>query len=426
MKLHSDPPEAAAGPPPPASDLAWTRADFPILNRTVHGKPLIFLDSAASSQKPRQVVEAMSDYYYHHHANVHRGAYLLSTEATGMYEAARRKVATFLNAPSADSVIFLRNTTEALNLVAWSWARANLQAGDEIIISVAEHHANLVPWHMLAAERGVVLRPVGLTPDHRFDLEAFRALLGKRTKLVSTFHMSNVLGTINPLREIAALTHEAGALLLADGAQAAPHLPVDVQELGVDFYAISGHKMCGPTGAGALWVREEVLQDMPPFLGGGEMISRVKIDGSSYAGIPDRFEAGTPAIAEAIGLGAAVDYLSSIGMQAIHEHDRHLLHYALGQLRPLEGITLHGPEGSDRGGIISFTVDGAHPHDVASALDAEGIAVRAGKHCAHPLLEALDVPASVRASFYFYNTEHEVDRFVEELVRIRDFFALPG
>jgi cysteine desulfurase/selenocysteine lyase len=410
----------------PAADLSWTRRDFPILNRQVNGKPLIFLDSAASSQKPRQMVEAMSDYYYNHHANVHRGAYLLSTEATGMYCAAREKVARFLNAPDSDSVVFVRNTTEAINLIAYSWGRANLQAGDEIIVSIAEHHANLVPWHQLAAERGVVLRAVPLTAEHRFDLAAFRELLSERTKLVSTFHMSNVLGTINPLSQIAALTHEAGALLLADGAQAAPHLPVDVQQLGVDFYAISGHKMCGPTGIGALWVRKEILQQMPPFLGGGEMIRKVSIDDSSFADIPARFEAGTPAIAEAIGLGAAVDYLTEIGMQRIAEHGRHLLHYTLDRLRPLEGITLYGPEGADRGGIISFNVEGAHPHDVASVLDSEGIAVRAGRHCAHPLLADLGVTASVRASFYFYNTESEVDRFVAELTRIRDFFAPPA
>jgi cysteine desulfurase / selenocysteine lyase len=404
-------------------DAARLRADFPILERTVHGKPLVFLDNAASSQKPRAVVEAMTDYYYNHHANVHRGAHTLSAEATDLYEEARRKVARFLGAPSEESVVFTRNTTEAINLVAYSWAKHNLQPGDEIVISHAEHHANLVPWHFVTRETGAVIRAVNLTKEHRFDVDHYESLLSERTRLVAVWHMSNVLGAINPVRTIADLAHERGAVVLVDGAQGAPHLPVDVTELGADFYTVSGHKMCGPTGAGALWGRPELLRAMPPFLGGGEMIRRVSIDDSTYADIPMRFEAGTPNIAEAIGLGAACDYLEAIGMENIARHDRELVDYALERLEPLDGIDLYGPRGDDRGGIVAFNVRGVHPHDVATALDTEGVAIRAGHHCAQTCMKALDVQSTARASFYFYNTKDEVDRFVEALVKTRDFFA---
>ena len=410
-------------PPGNALDVERLRSDFPILEREVNGHPLVYLDNAASSQKPRQVVEAMVDYYYRHHANVHRGAHTLAVEASELYEGARAKLARFINAPDPASVIFTRNTTEAINLVADSWARHNLKAGDEIVIGVAEHHANLVPWQRAVEERGAKLRAVPLTPDHRFDLDAYREMIGEKTRLVATWHMSNMLGGINPVREIADLAHEAGALVLVDGAQAAPHMPVDVQALGADFYALSGHKMCGPTGAGALWGRAELLREMPPFLTGGSMIRRVEIEGSSFADIPMRFEAGTPNIAEAVGLGAAVDYLETIGMERIFEHDRLLLKYALEKMRELDGVTLYGPEGEDRGGIIAFNVEGAHPHDIATVLDQEGVAVRAGHHCAQPLIRALGTQATARASFYFYNTEEEVDRFVGAVVKARDFFA---
>ncbi len=399
------------------------RGDFPILRREVNGKPLVYFDNAASSQKPRQVIEAMTEYYFNHHANVHRGAHTLSVEATEMYEGVRRKVARFLGAADPASVIFTRNTTEAMNLVAHSWARSVLEPGDEIVVTAAEHHANLVPWHLLAAERGVVVRGVGLRPDHRVDLDELEEVVGERTRLVSTWHMSNVLGVINPIARIAELAHRVGALLLVDGAQAAPHLPVDVEALGVDFYAISGHKMCGPTGAGALWARPEILREMPPFLGGGEMIRKVFLDSSTYADIPMRFEAGTPNIAEVIGLGAAVDYLETIGLDAIFEHDQALVRYALERLQPLEGVTLYGPEGDDRGGILAFNIDGIHPHDIATALDQEGIAVRAGHHCAQPLMRTLNAQAMARASFYFYNTEGEIDRLVDAVVKAREFFA---
>jgi cysteine desulfurase/selenocysteine lyase len=404
-------------------DARKLRQDFPILQREVQGKPLVYLDNAASSQKPKQVVEALSEYYYRHHANVHRGAHTLSAEATTMYEDARKKVAAFLNAPTHESVVFTRNTTEALNLFARSWGEANLREGDEIIVSVAEHHANLVPWHLIAKRTGAVIKGVQLTAEHRLDLTHFESLLSPKTKLVAIAHMSNVLGVIHPIEKLAEAAHGVGALMVVDGAQAAPHVPVDVQALGADVYAISGHKMCGPTGAGVLWVREDVLREMPPFLGGGEMIRKVYVDESTYADIPMRFEAGTPNIAEAIALGAAVDYLQGIGMEAIFAHDRALLAYALEKLKGLEGITLYGPEGDDRGGIVPFNVEGIHPHDVASILDSEGIAVRAGHHCAQPLMRALGVQSTARASFYFYNTEEEVDRFVAALVKTRDFFA---
>ncbi|MEX2536565.1 MAG: cysteine desulfurase [Trueperaceae bacterium] len=407
-------------------DSARLRSDFPILEREINGHPLVYFDNAASSQKPRQVVEAMVDYYYRSHANVHRGAHTLAVEASELYEAARLKVARFINAPDAASLIFTRNTTEAINLVADSWGRHNLGPGDEVVIGVAEHHANLVPWQRVVAERGARLRAVPLTGDHRFDMSAYRALLSEKTRLVATWHMSNMLGGINPVAEIAKLAHEVGALVLVDGAQAAPHMPVDVQALGADFYALSGHKMCGPTGAGALWGKADILREMPPFLSGGSMIRRVEIEGSSYADIPMRFEAGTPNIAEAVGMGAAVDYLEAIGMDRIFEHDQALLRYALAKLRELDGVVLYGPQGEDRGGIIAFNVEGAHPHDIASVLDQEGIAIRAGHHCAQPLIRAIGTQATARASFYFYNTEEEIDRFVEAVVKSRDFFGAFG
>lgn len=414
---------AAAGAP---LDVAAIRADFEILGREINGRPLVYLDSAASSQKPRQVVDAMADYYRRHHANVHRGAHTLSVEATELYEQARTKLAAFIGAPDPASVVFTRNATEAINLVAASWGRANLSEGDEIVLSHAEHHANIVPWHFLARERGVVLKPIGLTPEQRLDLGALEAALSERTRLVTTFHMSNVLGAVNDLPRIAELAHDAGAMLLVDGAQAAPHLEVDVAASGCDFYALSGHKMLGPTGIGALWARPEVLAAMPPFLGGGEMISRVSITQSSYADIPQRFEAGTPSIAEAVGLGAAVDYLTALGMDRVRRHDELLVRHALDRLDDIEGLTIFGPRGADRGGLVSFTLDGVHAHDLATALDDRGIAVRAGHHCAQPLGHYLGVSATARASFYLYNDLSEVDALADALIEVRDHFAAFG
>lgn len=408
---------------PKALDAESLRQDFPILKRKVNGKPLVYLDNAASSQKPQQVLDAMNDYYTQHHANVHRGVHTLASEATDLYEKAREKVARFIGAPLSTSVVFTRNSTEALNIVAHAWGGANLQTGDEIIVNVAEHHANLVPWHMVAERTGAVIKAVQLDDEYHLDIDHYESLLSDRTKVVAVAHMSNVLGGVHPVRIMADKAHNVGALVVVDGAQAAPHLPVNVTALGVDAYALSGHKLCGPTGAGALWVREDILRDMPPFLGGGDMIRKVEVDHSTYADIPMRFEAGTPNIAEAVGLGAALDYLSEIGMDAVWAHDQAMTRYALEQLDPLDGVTLYGPEGSDRGGIVTFTVDGAHPHDVATALDQAGIAVRAGHHCAQPLHKTLGIQSSARASFYLYNTEKDIDAFVKALVKTRDFFA---
>jgi cysteine desulfurase / selenocysteine lyase len=407
-----------------ALDVTRLRRDFPILDRRIHDAPLVYLDSAASTQKPLPVLDALQRVYRQHYANVHRGAYTLSAEATDLFEAARARVARFLHAPSDRSVVFVRNATEGINLVAHAWGRHALREGDEIVVTVAEHHANLVPWHLLAAERGVVVRGVPLGPDARVDMDALAAALSPRTRLVATFHVSNVLGVVNDIPRIAALAKEAGALLLVDGAQAAAHLRVDVQALGADMYVFSGHKVGAPTGIGVLWVREELLATWPPFMGGGEMIRKVRVDSSTYADIPMRFEAGTPAIAEAIALHAALDYLDAIGMDAIWEHDRALARYAIRRLREVEGVTLYGPEGDDRGGIVPFNVDGVHPHDVASALDARGIAVRAGHHCAQPLMEALGVQSTARASFWLHTTEGEVDQLVDALIEVWDFFAV--
>ncbi len=406
-----------------AIDAAARRHDFPILDRRVHDAPLVYLDSAASAQKPKQVLAAVDAFYRQHYANVHRGAHTLSGEATNHFEAARARTARFLNAPSERSLVFVRNATEGINLVAHAWGRTALREGDEIVLTVAEHHANLVPWHLLAAERGVVIRGVPLGRDQRVDMDALADAIGPRTRLVATFHVSNVLGVLNPIADIAALAHAAGALLLVDGAQAAPHLPVDVQALGADMYVFSGHKVGAPSGIGALWVREDLLRSWPPFLGGGEMIRSVELERSTYADIPMRFEAGTPAIAEAVGLHAALDYLDEVGLAAIWEHDRELARYAIERLRTVEGVHVYGPEGDDRGGIVPFNVRGVHPHDVASALDTFGVAVRAGHHCAQPLMRALGVQSTVRASFWLHTTRDDVDRLVEAVAEARAFFG---
>lgn len=405
------------------ADVAALRRRFPILERRVHGRPLVYLDSAASAQASESVLAAVDDYRRRHHANVHRGAHTLSAEATELYEAARARVARFLGAPDPRGVVFTRNATEGLNLVAHAFGRSRLVAGDEVLVTVAEHHANLVPWHLLAQDRGVVVRGVGLGHDGRVDLDALEAAIGPRTRIVATFHVSNVLGYAQPLRRIADAAHAVDALFVVDGAQAAPHLAVDVAAAGADAYAISGHKLGGPTGVGALWMRPDLLETLPPFLGGGEMIRRVEIDRSTYADIPMRFEAGTPAIAEAIGLAAALDVLDGIGLDAVWAHDRALTRHALAGLDALDGVETYGPRGTDRGGIVPFNVTGVHPHDVASFLDAEGVAVRAGHHCAQPLMRALGVTATARASFWVYTTRDEVDAFVAAVARARDFFA---
>lgn len=410
-------------------DTARIRQDFPILARKLGEQPLVYLDSAASAQKPVQVLDAMRDFYTGHYANANRSAHTLAAEASDALAQVRRKVAAFLHASDPDEVIFTPNTTGAINLVAYSWGRANLKAGDEILVTGLEHHANLIPWQLIAAQTGAVLKCAKLGEDQRLDLQSFAEELSARTKLVALGHMSNVLGVIIPVADLAKLAHDAGALVLVDGAQAAPHLPVDVKALGADFYAFSGHKLGGPTGAGALWGRAEVLDAMPPFLGGGGMIDKVEVTHSSYAPVPARFEAGTPNVAAAVGLGAALDYLSALGMDAIFAHSQALLRYTVAQLKALQGVTLYGPEPrvdaqpAERGGIIAFNIEGVQPHDAATALDIDGVAVRAGHHCAEPLMRALGVNATLRASFYLYNTFAEADALVASVAKAQALFA---
>jgi cysteine desulfurase/selenocysteine lyase len=400
------------------------REDFPLLQLRVHGKPLVYLDSAATSQKPRVVLEALARYYSEYNANVHRGIYLLAELATQRYEEARARVARFINAPRPEEVVFTRGTTEAINLVAYTWGRATIRPGDEILLTEMEHHSNMVPWQILAAEKGARLRYLPFDGQGRLALEELDALLSERTKLVAVTQQSNVLGTINPVAEIARRAHAVGALVLVDGAQSVPHMPVDVQALGCDFLAFSAHKMCGPTGAGALWGRYELLQAMPPFHGGGEMIMLVTLEGATYKDPPHKFEAGTPNIADCIVWATAIDYLEGLGMAAIREHERQLLRYALGQLREVPGVRVFGPEDVEqRGSAIAFDVQGVHPHDVAQVLDQEGIAVRAGHHCAQPLHRRLGLAASTRASLYLYNTPGDIDALTRGLETVRRLFA---
>jgi cysteine desulfurase / selenocysteine lyase len=405
-------------------DLRKIRDDFPTLNREVRpGVPLIYLDSTATSHKPEVVLAAMDDYYRRSNANIHRGVHTLAEEATGLYEDARERIARFINAPAARQVIYTRNTTESINLVAYSWARANLQAGDLVITTEMEHHSNLVPWHMLAAERGIRLEFIPVTADGLLDLDEYRKLLELGPKLVTFTHMSNVLGTINPAKEIIRLAHEAGALTLVDGAQSVPHFGVDVQDLDVDFLAFSAHKMVGPTGIGVLYGKQALLEAMPPFLGGGDMIKTVHLRSFTPNTIPYKFEAGTPAIAEAVGFGAACDYLTSVGMDAIAAHEHTITEYALERLEEIPGLRLFGPSADKKGGVASFVLDGIHPHDVAQILDQDGIAVRAGHHCAQPLHEKFNIPATSRASFYLYSTTEEVDKLVEGIYKVKKYFS---
>jgi cysteine desulfurase/selenocysteine lyase len=404
-------------------DILALRREFPILQQEINGKPLAFLDSAASSQKPRHVLEGLEDYYRRYNANVHRGIYKLSEEATFAYERARGKVAMLLGATSMREIIFTRNATEAINLVAHAWGSANIHEGDRILLTMMEHHSNIVPWQILAQRVGAHLDYLPIDAEGRLVLDDLDNLLTERTRMVALTHQSNVLGTINPVRAIADRAHAVGARVLVDGSQSVPHMPVHVQELGADFLAFSGHKMCGPTGIGGLWGRYELLEAMPPFLGGGSMIKRVDLDQSSYADVPARFEAGTPAIGEAIALGIAIDFLNSVGMPAIHAHEIELLRYALDRLGQVEGLTIYGPPTPhERGAVVSFTLAGVHPHDVAAILDGEGIAVRAGHHCTQPLHRFFDVPATARASFYLYNIAEEVDRLATGLEKAWKLF----
>lgn len=413
-------------------DVERIRAEFPILKRQVHGKLLVYLDNAATSQKPESVIQAMDDYYRRYNANIHRGVHTLAEEATDAYEKARRKVGRFINAYSPSEVVFVRNTTEAINLVAMSWGRANVREGDVILLSLMEHHSNLVPWQLLAQATGARLEFVGLDPEGRLVLDDVDRLLREnrgRVKLAGISGMSNVLGTINPVAEIAARVHRAGALLLVDGAQLVPHLPVDVRALGADWLAFSGHKMVGPTGIGALWARREILQAMPPFMGGGDMIKSVHLRSSEWNDIPHKFEAGTPNVAQGIGLGAAVDYLAGLGMGEVQEHEQAIVAYAMQRLAVIPNLHIYGPPAGERGGVVTFNLlrDGElliHPHDLASLLDQEGIAIRAGHHCAQPLMEHFGVEATARASFYVYNSEAEVDFLAEALVKAQRAFKV--
>ena len=400
------------------------RKQFPIFQReTKPGTRLVYLDSTASSQKPLAVIEAMDNYYRRSNANIHRGVHTLAEEATAMYEQARVKIARFINAPSAHQIIYTRNTTEAINLVAYSWARANLKSGDLVVLTEMEHHSNLVPWQILQGEHGIELDFIPVTENGLLDLDVYQTLLVRGPKLVSFTHMSNVLGTINPAAEMIRLAHAAGAVTLVDAAQSVPHLRVDVQALDADFLAFSAHKMCGPTGIGALYGKMDLLETMPPFLGGGDMIKEVKLRSFRPNALPYKFEAGTPAIAEAVGLGAAVDYLSSLGMDAIAAHEHEVTEYALERLEEVPGVKLFGPGAQDKGGVAAFTLDGVHPHDVAQILDQDGIAIRAGHHCAQPLHEKFGLAATSRASFYLYNTKEEVDLLVNGIYKVKELFG---
>jgi cysteine desulfurase/selenocysteine lyase len=406
-------------------DIESIQADFPILAREVKpGVKVVYLDSAATTQKPVQVIETMNDYYRRSNANIHRGIHVLAEEATALYEEARVTVAKFINAPAARQIIFTRNTTESINLVAQTWGRANLNPADVVILTEMEHHSNLVPWQILAAQKNLQLEFIPVDKQGYLDLEVYRSLLDLNPKLVAFTQMSNVLGTINPAMEMTQMAHDSGAIVLIDGAQSVPHFPVDVQELGADFLVFSGHKMCGPTGVGVLYGRKKLLEEMPPFLGGGDMIKRVQLRSFIPNSIPYKFEAGTPAIAEAIGLGAAVDYLQQVGLDAIAAQEQVVVDYALERLSEVPGVTVYGPEAIDRGGVTAFNLDGVHAHDVAQVLDGDGVAVRAGHHCAMPLHDKLNIPASARASYYLYNSVEDVDKLIDAIYKVKKIFRL--
>lgn len=412
-------------------DVESVRKDFPILERRLAGdRPLVYLDSANTSQKPRAVLDALADHYERHNANVARAVHQLGEEATAAYEGARDKIAGFVHAPAREEILFTKNASEALNLVANTLAsglaedpRYRLGPGDEIVITEMEHHSNIVPWQLAAQRTGATLRWFGLTDDGRLDLSAIDELINERTKIVSLVHQSNILGTVNPVATVVARAREVGALVVLDGSQSVPHQPVDVTELGVDLVAFTGHKMCGPTGIGVLWGRTEVLDGLPPFLGGGEMIETVSMEGSTYAPIPHKFEAGTPPIAQAVGLGAAVDYLSALGLENVHAHEQAITAYALDRLTAIDGVRIIGPaDTADRGGTVSFTLDGIHPHDVGQVLDEQGVAVRVGHHCARPVCVRYGIPATTRASFYLYTTTAEIDALADGLEQVKRFF----
>lgn len=402
-------------------DAEAIRRDFPVLDETVNGRRLVYLDSAATAQKPRPVIEAMNEFYATYNANVHRAIHALGERATAQYEGARRKVARFIHAREPETIIFTKNTTEAINLVAYSWARHNVGPGDEIVTSPIEHHSNLVPWQMVSKATGAALRYFGVNDDGTVNLDDIDELINERTKLVAVTQASNVLGTLVPLEPIIERAHRVGAVVVVDAAQSVPHMAVDVQALNCDFFAFSGHKMMGPTGIGVLYGKRELLEDMEPFLGGGDMIHSVSLDGAEWADLPYKFEAGTPPIAEAIGLGAAIDYLEQLGMDNVFAHEQRLVAYALERLAQLPAVTVYGPQ--ERVGLVTFNVEGVHPHDLATVLDQQGVAIRAGHHCAQPVMGWLGVPATARASFYVYNTEADIDELVSGLRVAKEFFG---
>jgi cysteine desulfurase/selenocysteine lyase len=397
-------------------DVEAIRRDFPILDRKINGKPLVYLDNAATSQKPISVIQALIDYYSLNNANIHRGIHTLSEEATDAYEQARERIAKFIDAPEARSVIFTRNATEGFNLVMYTWGRQHVSEGDDIVVSAMEHHSNLVPWQMLAKEKGAHLKFIELTPDGELDMNSARAVIGPKTKLVSVTLMSNVLGTITPVRELADLAHAQGAVLMVDGAQGVPHLPVSVQEMDCDFLSFSFHKMLGPTGVGILWGRTEILKAMPPFMGGGDMIAAVWREKSRYNELPWKFEAGTPNIADVIAAAKAIEYLQNLGMENVRAHEIEMTEYALHKFSEVKGATIYGPKNANkRGGVISFNLESVHPHDLGQILNESGVAVRAGHHCCQPLMRDLDVMGTARASFYIYNTKEEIDFLFKSL-----------
>ena len=409
----------------PALDAAKVREDFPILQRRINGERLVYLDSAATSQKPRQVIDAVEGYYRDSNANVHRGVHTLASEATELYERARARVAAFVDAPAVEGIVFVRNTTEAINLVASSYARELLRPGDRIVLTEMEHHSNLVPWQLAAQRAGLELAFIGTTDQGELDAADLDRLLAPPTKLVSLAHQSNVLGTVNDVRAVTDRAHAAGAVVLIDAAQSVPHMPVSLRELDVDFAAFSGHKMCGPMGGGVLWARPELLERMPPFLGGGSMIERVRLEGSTWNAVPHKFEAGTPDVAGAVGLAAACDYLDGIGRERIHQHERALTNQIIDLLDEVGGVTVYGPRDADpRGGAVSFTVEGVHAHDVGTILDRFGVAVRAGHHCAQPLMRRFGVAAMARASVYLYNTADDVNALGAGLAEVKRLFKL--
>ena len=408
-------------------DITRIRRDFPILKRDIGGVPLVYLDNAATSQKPVQVIAELTRFYRDHNANIHRGVHTLSVESTDLYEGARAKIAAFIGATDQREIVFTRNTTESINLVAHAWGRKFLQPGDEVVVTEIEHHSNIVPWQMLRDERGIVLKYIPMLPDGTLDLEVARSLIGPKTKLLSITAMSNALGTIVPLETLIPLAKAQGALVLVDGAQSVPHMAVDVHALGADFLAFSGHKMLGPTGIGVLWARLPLLDAMDPFMGGGDMILNVSMERSTWADVPAKFEAGTPNIADAIGLGAAVDYLSALGMDEVRRHEIEITDYALRRLADVPGVSIFGPmDAHARGGVISFELEGVHPHDIGQVLDTKGVAIRTGHHCAQPVMAALSVPATARASFYIYNTTAEVDVLASALESTSKFFGMGG